>query len=294
MNLIPVLRWLPKYNCRKSLMNDVTSGITVAVMHIPQGMAYGLLAGVPPSVGLYMAFFPTLAYFIFGTSRHISMGTFAVVSIMVSKIVLTHATVFEGSEKIAVNINKLLFIFILIQKGLSKTFQFQFLKSSNDTASELETPIYSPLEVVTALTFLVGLYHIIMAALKLGTLSSLLSEPLVNGFTTAAAIHVITSQTKDLFGIAIPRHSGAFKIIFTIRDLFKQLSDANLTAVYISLLVIIFMIIMNEFVKPWTMKKFNFPIPSELIAVVGGTLVSYYLNLGSDFDIKLVGDIPTG
>lgn len=67
--------------------------MTVAVMHIPQGMAYGLLAGVTPSSGLYMAFFPTLTYFVFGTSRHISVGTLSVISLMTLKVVQSHATI---------------------------------------------------------------------------------------------------------------------------------------------------------------------------------------------------------
>lgn len=55
-------------------MPDIISGLTVAIMHIPQGMAYALLGNVPPVVGIYMAFFPVLVYFFFGTSRHVSMG----------------------------------------------------------------------------------------------------------------------------------------------------------------------------------------------------------------------------
>lgn len=72
LNLVPVLKWLPRYSFKNNIAGDLTAGMTVAVMHIPQGMAYGLLAGVTPSSGLYMAFFPTLTYFVFGTSRHIS------------------------------------------------------------------------------------------------------------------------------------------------------------------------------------------------------------------------------
>lgn len=56
------------------------------------GMAYGLLAGVSPSAGLYMAFFPTLVYFVFGTSRHISVGTLSVVSVMTLQIVQNYAS----------------------------------------------------------------------------------------------------------------------------------------------------------------------------------------------------------
>lgn len=55
-------------------------------------MAYGLLAGVSPSSGLYMAFFPTLVYFVFGTSRHISVGTLSVISLMTLKVVQTYST----------------------------------------------------------------------------------------------------------------------------------------------------------------------------------------------------------
>lgn len=52
-----------------------------------------------------------------------------------------------------------------------------------------------------------------MSFFRLGSLAALLSEPLVNGFTTGAAVHVTVSQLKDLFGVKIPRHKGAFKII---------------------------------------------------------------------------------
>lgn len=91
-NLLPVALWIPNYKIKKKFMGDFLAGLTVAVMHVPQGMAYGLLAGVQPINGLYMAFFPCLVYFLFGTSRHISIGTFALISIMVSKTVATYAT----------------------------------------------------------------------------------------------------------------------------------------------------------------------------------------------------------
>lgn len=91
-NLLPVSLWIPNYNIKKKFMGDFLAGLTVAVMHVPQGMAYGLLAGVQPINGLYMAFFPCLVYFLFGTSRHISIGTFALISIMVSKTVATYAS----------------------------------------------------------------------------------------------------------------------------------------------------------------------------------------------------------
>lgn len=161
-DLCPVLKWLPEYKCEKNLMGDIISGITVAVMHIPQGMAYGLLAGVDPIVGLYMAFFPTLIYFLFGTSRHISMGTFAVVSLMTSKIVATYSDPNHGMP----------------------------LVNMTGAEGEIEVEVamypYTPFQVATAVTMMTGFYQLVMCVLQLGALSSLLSEALVNGFTTAA------------------------------------------------------------------------------------------------------------
>ncbi|KAK4878231.1 hypothetical protein RN001_010737 [Aquatica leii] len=73
---IPILKWLSEYWWEKDLCNDLICGFTVAIMHIPQGMAYAILAHLDPIVGIYMGFFPVFIYAIFGTSRHVSIGLF--------------------------------------------------------------------------------------------------------------------------------------------------------------------------------------------------------------------------
>lgn len=62
----------------------------------------------------------------------------------------------------------------------------------------------------------------------------------------------------------------------------------------VSGVMIFLMVVVNELVKPWMAKKCRFPIPVELIAVVGGTVLSYFLDLGPSYNVILVGHIPTG
>lgn len=79
----PALSWLPSYD-RRDLGGDLSAGLTVAVMLIPQGMAYAMLAGLPPIVGLYASVFPLLAYALLGTSRQLAVGPVAMVSLLVA------------------------------------------------------------------------------------------------------------------------------------------------------------------------------------------------------------------
>ncbi|XP_015684415.1 chloride anion exchanger-like [Protobothrops mucrosquamatus] len=72
LHLFPVASWLPAYQIKKWLLSDIVSGISTGLVAILQGLAFALLANVPPSYGLYAAFFPVVIYFFFGTSRHIS------------------------------------------------------------------------------------------------------------------------------------------------------------------------------------------------------------------------------
>ncbi|KAJ1523977.1 hypothetical protein ONE63_010523 [Megalurothrips usitatus] len=90
LSRLPALAWLSAYDWRRDLPGDLVAGATVAVMHVPQGMAYAMLGGVPPITGIHMAFYPVLLYALLGTSRHISVGTFAVVCLMTGTAVNAH------------------------------------------------------------------------------------------------------------------------------------------------------------------------------------------------------------
>ncbi len=78
---LPILDWLPHYN-RDLLRGDVAAGLTVGVMLIPQGMAYAMLAGLPPIYGLYASIVPLIIYALLGTSRQLAVGPVAMVSLL--------------------------------------------------------------------------------------------------------------------------------------------------------------------------------------------------------------------
>lgn len=80
---LPILQWVPRYN-KENFQGDLTAGITVTAMLIPQGMAYAMLAGLPPIYGLYASIAPPFIYALIGTSRQMSVGPVALDSLLVA------------------------------------------------------------------------------------------------------------------------------------------------------------------------------------------------------------------
>ena len=80
-NFIPMLDWVKNYRGTE-FKGDLSAGLTVGVMLIPQGMAYAMIAGLPPIYGLYASTIPLILYAIFGTSRQLAVGPVAMVSLL--------------------------------------------------------------------------------------------------------------------------------------------------------------------------------------------------------------------
>ncbi|CAJ0959158.1 unnamed protein product, partial [Mesorhabditis belari] len=268
LSFLPITNWLPTYNCKENLVNDVIGGLTVGIMHVPQGIAYAVLAKVPPVNGLYTSLFPTLLYMIFGMSRHNSIGSFAVVSLMTGMAVdrITHVTEIQDG-------------FL----NLNETINLQG---------------YTPSEVAASITLSVGLMQFLMGFLGLDFIITYFSDQVVAGFTTGASCHVLVSQIKDLLGIRKLRNrQGPGYIVMRLYDLFiDRFSDINLFSISISLIMMTILIVGKEFVNPKLNKRFNIniPIPFELFVLVGGTLTSYLMDFNGSHNMKIASKIPTG
>ncbi|KAJ4189608.1 hypothetical protein NW767_000244 [Fusarium falciforme] len=84
--LFPSASWVPRY-CLSWLLGDVTAGITIGLVVVPQALAYALLAQLTPAYGLYTSFTGAVLYWLFGTSKDIVIGTTAVGSLLVGQVI---------------------------------------------------------------------------------------------------------------------------------------------------------------------------------------------------------------
>ncbi len=231
---LPILDWLPNYK-KKNLQGDLSAGLTVGIMLIPQGMAYAMLAGLDPIHGLYAVSIPILLYAIFGTSRQLAVGPVAMVSL------LTAAGI----------------------GALNPSSPEQYL-------------LYA-----LTLAFLIGLIQFGMGILRFGFFVNFLSHPVINGFTSAAAIIIGLSQIKHLFGIELPRSEYLQDIMVNI---YHNIGTLNWTAFAIG----IGGIIIIKFGK-----KIHKSLPTPLLAVVFGILIVWGFGLTSK-GVAVLGEVPSG
>ena len=143
-------------------------------------MAYGLLAGLKPINGLYTSFYPPLIYSIFGTSRHLSVGTFSVMALLSSVPVLREAQSLDSFQNVTWN------------------------ATNNNVMSNYDN---AKLQISIATTLLAGLLQLIMGFCHLGYIMNYASDALIGGFTCATAFHVIVSQIGQILGYSVKRYS---------------------------------------------------------------------------------------
>uniref|UniRef100_A0A8D0GXY2 Solute carrier family 26 member 5 n=1 Tax=Sphenodon punctatus TaxID=8508 RepID=A0A8D0GXY2_SPHPU len=268
-SFLPILKWLPRYPVRAYLPGDIISGISTGVMQLPQGLAYALLAAVPPVFGLYSSFYPVFLYTFFGTSRHISIGTFAVISLMIGGVAVREAP--------------------------DEMFDIKDTNSTNSTdlLESYQARDAMRVKVAVAVTLLSGIIQLSLGLLRFGFVAIYLTEPLVRGFTTAAAVHVFTSQLKYLLGIKTKRYSGPLSFLYSLIAVLSNITKTNIAALTVGLIFMVLLLSGKE-INDRFKKKLPVPIPMEIIVVIIGTGVSAGMNLSKTYGVDIVGTIPKG
>ncbi|MEQ2280889.1 hypothetical protein AMECASPLE_024828, partial [Ameca splendens] len=148
-------------------------------------------------------------------------------------------------------------------------------------------------QIAATVTFMSGLFQILLGLIKFGFVVTYLSEPLVRGYTTGAAIHVIVSQLKYTFGINPKRYSGPVSLIYTVLEICYLLPETNIGTLVVSIVTIVCLILAKE-LNAYLGKKLPVPLPMELFAVVIATVISWQVNLEERYGVAVVGEIPSG
>ncbi|NXF85114.1 S26A3 protein, partial [Eubucco bourcierii] len=260
LRLFPVTSWLPAYHFREWILSDIVSGINTGLVAVLQGLAFALLVNVPPGYGLYAAFFPALVYFIFGTSRHISPGPFPVLSLMVGGVVVR-----------------------LVPDNMTENG----IPMNTSAIDEMRVT------VAASVTFLSGVFQLLLGVLQFGFIVIYLSQSLISGFTTAAAVHVLVSQLKFMLQLPVPGFNIPLGIIYTLESIFSQISQTNVADLVTSLIVLLIVFVVKE-INDRYKEKLPTPIPIELLVTVLAALISYFINFEEKFNVAVVGKLEEG
>jgi SulP family sulfate permease len=232
-SFVPIFDWLPAYQ-KENFKGDLSAGLTIGVMIIPQGMAYALLAGLPPIYGLYAGMVTLLVYTLFASSRHLSIGPVAIDSLLLANGLIGIAI--AGSDH------------------------------------------YISLAILLA--FMVGASQMTMGIFRLGFLVNFVSNPVISGFTSAAAIIIAFSQLKHLLGI----EASGEKTHELMYDIIRNIGNTNLITFSLGLASVLFL---------YYFKKLFKNIPGGLLIITLNILIVYLFNLDAS-GVKTLREVPAG
>jgi MFS superfamily sulfate permease-like transporter len=227
--LLPFLAWFDRYNLEIA-KKDLLGGITVALVLIPQSMAYAQLAGLPIQVGLYASLLPPIIAILFGSSWQLATGPVAVVSLMTA----------AALEPIA-------------------------------TTGSLGYMSYALM-----LAFMVGLFQFFLSILRLGMIINLLSHPVINGFTNAAALIIATSQLPKMLGIHIDK--GDYHYETLIRVVETAIQYTHWPTLLMGVIAFVIMVVT---------KRLDSRLPGVLVAVVVTTLISWAFHFEHNINVNI-------
>ncbi len=239
--------WLRNYN-GGVFSEDLVAAIIVTILLVPQSLAYALLAGLPPQVGIYVSIFPLLAYAAFGSSRYLNVGPTAVISLMTAACI---ATLPEGTRLIS----------------------------------------------AAALAVMTGTILLIAGIFKAGFMMNFVSRPVVSAYITGAALLIIFSQLKHIFGITASGNT-VFALLGELKDNFP---NTNKVALWIGLSAIAILWFIKRYlayglvkfhVKSRKAKLIGRMAPILIVAIFIG--ISSFFGFADKFDVRVVGRIPAG
>jgi sulfate permease, SulP family len=233
MSAFPIFEELRSGRSRLTV-RDLTAGVTVAALLIPQGMAYAELAGLPAVNGLYASFIPLLAYALLGSSRQLALGPTATVAVLT-------ATVIEPLS------------------GGSAT---------------------QALALAATLALLVGGVCVLGGLLRGGFVVNFLSQPVLSGYVTGAALVIAASQLGKILGYSVSGDTFFQLVAHAIADI----GNIQGLTVLVAALSLGSIVLLRRFAPRW---------PASLIVVILAIVAASLLDL-SAHGVAVTGTVPSG
>ena len=259
--LFPLFLQLRQYKWKSWILNDVLSGVCMGAMHVPQSMGFALMVSVPPANGLYTSFFMVVVYTIFATSRHLSFGTHAIISLMVGSVVNREVDL----------------------------LQTQYNGNANMEAWVIEEKI----GIASSVCLLVGIFLTAMSFCRLGIISNYMSLTFIRGLLGGTWVYITSSQIPLLLGLKIKNISEIGKIPKLWMAIFKNIGDVSASNAICGVLCTVFLILV-KLINHKLSKTIKFPIPSELLMVITATLICHFAKLDETVGIRIIGEISLG
>ncbi|XP_053918715.1 pendrin isoform X2 [Cuculus canorus] len=200
-----------------------------------------------------------------------AMGPFPVVSLMVGSVVLSMAP----DDNFLID-------------GINAT-------GTNGTGAliDIESRDAQRVLIASTLTFLVGILQVVFGVLQIGFIVRYLADPLVGGFTTAAAFQVLVSQLKIVLNVSTKNYNGVLSIIYTLIETFEKIGTTNIADLIAGLLTIFICMVVKE-INDRFKHKIPIPIPIEVIVTIVATGISYAADLEKKYNAGIVKSIPRG
>lgn len=239
--------WLTHYKS-SFLPDDIIAALIVTILLVPQSLAYAMLAGLPPQIGIYASILPLLIYAMLGTSQHLAIGPAAMASLMTAAAI---ASVPDGMR----------------------------------------------VQAASMLAVLAGLMMLGLGVLKSGAIMNFVSRPVVNAYVTGAAILIIMSQLRHIFGI----NAGGSTALELLRSIGESLWQTNVITLGLALVTMLFLWLVRRY-GAYVLYKMGVPPKGArllarlgpFLAVIISVIVSYAVALNAQYEVSTVGSIPSG
>ncbi|KAJ2609038.1 hypothetical protein H4S08_004219 [Coemansia sp. RSA 1365] len=255
---VPIVGWLPNYSIGNFAV-DVKAGFVVACLLVPQALSYSSLTHLPPEHGLYTALVPTLVYGLLGTSRHLSMGPEALISVLTGTLIKSQLKDFITSD-------------------------------SPNTPSQDSIDRFSA-TVATAVALVTGLFTFVLGIFRFGFLDSMISESSLRGFISGTAIVVLIGQARIVLGIPTTSdvvHSTPWN---DLKYMVSHLGETHAMTAAVSLGALALLRLIHAAKAQFTRARWLQNIPDTLVVVVLATIISWAAKLGEEHDVVIFGKV---